>query len=138
MNTANVYEDLYTNMKNRFTVVEGGTECTLGEAMLMRAGKKKETSTLPVKRSYADDTVVSALFKYVNEKLTLKTPPAKDKTMKRFPLHTSISAVLSAVIACTLVISFGTLVLRGGANSPTIDADETYYTEIEEDLASEK
>ncbi len=131
MNTANVYENLYMNMKNRFTVVEDGTECTLAEAMLMKAGKKKETSNLPAPRSYGETTAVSALFKYVNEKLTLKAPPAKDKTIKRFPLHTSLSAVLSAVIACTLVISFGSLIMRGSVSSPTVE--EIPYVEVEEE-----
>ena len=131
MNTANVYEDLYMNMKNRFTVVENGTECTLAEAMLMKAGKKKETSNLPVAKSSSQTTAVSALFRYVNEKLTLKSAPQKDKTLKRFPLHTSLSAVLSAVIACTLVISFGSLIMRGGVSSPTVE--EIPCVEVEED-----
>ena len=133
MNTANVYENLYMNMKNRFTVVEDGTECTLAEAMLMKAGKKKETSNLPATRSYSETTAVSALFRYVNEKLTLKTPPAKDKTIKRFPLHTSISAVLSAVIACTLVISFGSLIMRGSVSAPTVE--EIPYVEVDEETS---
>ena len=133
MKTANVYEDLYMNMKNRFTVVENGTECTLAEAMLMKAGKKKETSNLPVAKSYSQTTAVSALFRYVNEKLTLKSAPQKDKTMKRFPLHTSLSAVLSAVIACTLVISFGSLIMRGSVSSPTVE--EIPYVESEEEIA---
>ena len=39
----NVYENLYENMKNRFTVVNNNTEYTLGEIMLIKAGKKKES-----------------------------------------------------------------------------------------------
>ena len=41
MNTVNAYEALYTNMKNRFTVVNDNSEYSLGEYMLMKAGKKK-------------------------------------------------------------------------------------------------
>ena len=118
MNTANVYEDLYNNMKNRFTVVNDNCEYTLGEYMLMKAGQKK-ASKLPATRTASSaDKPITAFFRYVNDKLTLKAPPAKDKTIKRFPFRTSCAAVLSAVIACTLAVSFGTATLRDTGVTP--------------------
>ena len=114
----NVYENLYDNMRNRFTVVKDNSEYTLGEYMLEKAGMKKEKSNLPAVRTASSaDKAVVAFFRYVNDKLTLKAPPIKDKTIKKFPLRTSLAAVLSAVIACTLVISYGTAAMRGASNN---------------------
>ena len=99
----NVYENLYENMKNRFTVVKDNSEYTLGEYMLVKAGTKKEKANLPAVRSAnSADKAVVAFFRYVNDKLTLKAPPVKDQTIKKFPLRTSAAAMLSAVVACTL------------------------------------
>ena len=38
----NVYDTLYNNMKQRFTVVNGENEYTLGGYMLMKAREKQE------------------------------------------------------------------------------------------------
>ena len=71
MNTVNAYDKLYNNMKSRFTVVGDNAEYTLGEYMLMKAGKKTASSKLPVTKSEAaNQTAVTAFFKYVNDKLT--------------------------------------------------------------------
>ena len=114
----NVYENLYENMKNRFTVVNNNTEYTLGEIMLIKAGKKKEASNLPaVRTNNSYEKALNAFVSYVNDKLTLKTPPARDKTIRRFPFRTSAAAVLSAIVACTLVISYGSVILRSTGNS---------------------
>ena len=73
----NVYENLYENMKNRFTVVDNNEEYTLGEIMLIKAGKKKEASNLPAVRTVSStEKAITAFFSYVNDKLTLKAPPA--------------------------------------------------------------
>ena len=86
--------------------------------MLMKAGMKAEHSSLPaVRTATSNDMAVSAFFRYVNEKLTVKAAPAKDKTIRRFPIRTSLAAVLSAVIACTLVISYGAVALRGATGT---------------------
>ena len=134
----NVYENLYENMKNRFTVVDNNEEYTLGEIMLIKAGKKKEASNLPAVRTVSStEKAITAFFSYVNDKLTLKAPPAKDKTIKRFPFRTSAAAVLSAVIACTLVISYGSLTLRStnGRLAATAEYVENSEVEIvEEDI----
>lgn len=138
MNTANVYDNLYMNMKNRFTVVNDNCEYTLGEYMLMKAGQKKESSNLPAVRSNSHtQTAVTAFLRYVNDKLTLKNPPSKDKVIRRFPFRTSAAAVLSAIIACTLVISYGSSTLKGTSNSTpatvevseiTSEQDTDFYT----------
>ena len=127
MNTTNVYEDLYRNMKNSFTVVNNNAEYTLGEYMLMKAGTKKESSLPAVRNSNSGDMVVSTFFKYVNEKLTLKNAPVKDKTIRRFPFRTSLAAVFSALIACTLIVSYGIVALRGTTSSipSTVEITET-------------
>lgn len=110
MNTVtNPYDALYTNLKNRFTVVNGGKECSVADYMLMKAGKEKATSTLPaeIRRNNTSVSSVGAIISFMNERLTVKNPPVKDKTLKRFPIKSTFSAMLSAVAVCALVISCG-------------------------------
>ena len=128
MNTVNTYENLYSNMKNRFTVVNDNCEYTLGDYMLMKAGAKKEKSNLPAARNNTfNQTAITAFFKYVNDKLTVKKPPVKDKTIKSFPFRTSAAALLSAIVACTLFISYGAVTMRGVSNNvpTTVDVNES-------------
>ena len=137
----NAYENLYENMKNRFTVVNDNCEYTLGEYMLMKAGIKQETSNLPAVRNTAESasTAVTAFFRYVNDKLTLKAPPVKDKTIKRFPIRTSAASMLSAIVACTLVISYGVATLRGAQNIEPATAEYTEtYTETDTETSVSK
>ncbi len=104
----NPYDALYTNLKNRFTVVNGGVECSVADYMLMKAGKQKNASNLPteVKRGSLEMSM-GAFISFMNEKLTVKNPPVKDRTLKRFPIKSTFSAMLSAVAVCALVISCG-------------------------------
>ena len=135
MKAINVYEDLYNKMKNNYIVVNENREYSLGNYMRMRADQKSEASNLPAVRSKSSgDVIVSSFFKYVNDKLTLKSAPAKDKTIRRFPLRTSLAAMLSAVIACTLIVSYGIVALRGATNSlsATAEIPETVITETED------
>lgn len=132
------YQDLYENLKNRFTVESEGKDYSLGDYMLMKATKKKEEANLPVvQRSYATkgERAVALFFDYVNNKLTIKTPPVKDKTIKTFPLRTSLSALLTSVVACSFVLSF-CLVGAKMFNLTTPAVDEAsiveYAPEIEE------
>lgn len=108
--TTDKYEQLLNNMKNRFTVDNNGTDCTLGEYMLIKANVKKEQNALVVAKNAAvvakSERAVGALVTYVNDKLTIKVPPVKDKTIKAFPFRTSASAFLSACVACAFVFSF--------------------------------
>lgn len=127
----NPYDALYTNLKNQFIVIYQGTECTVGDFMRMKANKKPE-STLPIATTAVKTTSLSTIVEYVNDKLTVKQAPIKDKTIKNFPVRTSVSALLSATAACALVLSCGIFALTGasGLNTPTTaEKPETNYTE---------
>ena len=134
------YENLYENLKNRFTVESDGADYTLGDYMLMKATKKKEEANLPViQRSYVtkSERAVALFFDYVNNKLTIKNPPVKDKTIRAFPLRTSLSAFLTSAVACSFLLCCCLV----GAKifnfvSPTVDeaALIEYAPEIEENI----
>jgi hypothetical protein len=111
MTSKSTYDNLYENLKNRFTVVNDNSECTLGEYMLMKANEGTKKSSLPVAvQDYsASKRMLQGLVAYVNEKLTIKKPPVKDKTMKAFPLRTSLASIFSALLVCTLVVTYGLL-----------------------------
>ena len=83
MASSNVYESLYNKMKNTFTVVNNDTEYTLGEYMLMKSGEATNPASktnLPVARDMSGASgAIVGFFSYVNEKLTLKKAPVKDK-----------------------------------------------------------
>lgn len=128
----NPYDNLYTNLKNQFTVIYNGSECTVGDFMLMKANKRSESS-LPIATTTARTTSLSTIVEYVNDKLTVKNAPIKDKTIKRFPFRTSISALLSATAACALVLSCGIFSLSGSSNvnvSHTAENDISYIETI--------
>jgi len=129
--TMNQYDALYTNLKNQFTVIYNGTECTVGDFMLMKANKRSESS-LPIATT-ARNTSIATIVEYVNDKLTVKKAPVKDKTIRKFPFRTSISALLSATAACALVLSCGIFSLSGSknlTNSPyTAENNASSYTE---------
>ncbi|MBQ8583227.1 MAG: hypothetical protein IJ488_01275 [Clostridia bacterium] len=110
------YDALYENMKNRFTVESDGSEYTLGEYMLMKASKKDSSArSLPVavrNSRKTGDSAVLALVSYVNDKLTVKEPPVKDKTIRAFPFRASMSAFLSAAVACSFLLCFSVIGAR--------------------------
>ena len=137
----NPYDALYTNLKNQFTVIYNGTECTVGDFMLMKANKKSESS-LPIATTSVKTTSLSTFVEYVNDKLTVKQAPAKDKTIKNFPLRTSISALLSATAACALVLSCGIFSLTGasGLNVPQTaeKPDESYVESYSPEVLEEE
>ena len=135
----NSYEALYTNMKNSFTVEKSGAKYTLGEYMLMKAGKKA-ASPLPaaVPAVSKGERAVASIVSFVNDKLTIKKPPVKDKTIRAFPFRSSMSALLSAVAACSFLICFCVVGIRLISNtSPSLDeASITEYApELEEALS---
>ncbi len=106
---ANSYDTLYENLKNRYTVVNDGSEYTLGDFMLMKAGKKKAEpvrSALPVAVPGRGERAVAQIVSFVSDKLTIKKPPVKDKTIRAFPFRASASAFLSAAVACSFVLCF--------------------------------
>lgn len=121
----NAYDKLYNDMKNAFTVVNDGMECTLGEYMLKKAKAKQNTSNLPV-ALYGKDNAVAAIYSYVNDKLTIKKPPVKDKTIKAFPFRSCAAAMLSAVVCCTVLFSYGSYI--AGENEKA-----SYVAELEDE-----
>ena len=64
---ANPYEALYTNLKNRFTVIHDGKECTVGDFMLMKAGKaekaEKNSTALTVVNTNMVEKYISLVVK---------------------------------------------------------------------------
>ena len=129
--TTNNYDKLYENMKQRFTISCDNSEYTIGEYMLMKADVKKIDATLPVAlRSTAtkSEVAVANFVSFVNDKLTIKEPPVKDKTIKAFPLRASASAFLSAAVACAFVFSFA-LVGARALSAPASAADTASVSE---------
>ena len=132
----NPYDSLYTNLKNKFTVVKDGSEYTLGDFMLMKAGKKTESNNLVAVKADEPRAVVSVI-NFVNDKLTAKAPAVKEKTIKRFPLRSSFSAALSAVAAAALVLSCGIFSLIGRANNTAYTAESSIVEEETENPHNE-
>lgn len=130
----NSYDALYSNMKSRFTVEKGGSEYTLGEYMLMKAGKKKAEAPLPVAESSSKgESAVAMIVSYVSDKLTIKKPPVKDKTIRAFPFRASASAFLSAAAACAFFLCFCLVGVRL-INNTTPTSDEACITEYAPEL----
>lgn len=128
----NSYDTLYDNLKDRFTVVYEGCDCTLGDYMLIKAGKRQTSeSALPTPVSDNRVSSVSDIVEYVATRLTVKTAPAREKTLRRFPLRSSMSAIFTAAAACALVFSFGIFALNSsGIVSPyTANGAEVEYSE---------
>lgn len=121
----NAYDSLYTNLKNRYTVIYDSAECTVGEYMLKKAGHTPKTNALaPVKHN--EHHGLTGIVEYVNHKFSVTNPPKKEKTIRRFPLRTSFSALLSSVAACALILSCGILALTGAFRgiAPTVENTE--------------
>ena len=108
--TTNSYDKLYENMKQRFTISADSSEYTIGEYMLMKAElKKTENAALPVAVQTAvakSEVAVTTIVSYVDDKLTIKQAPVKDKTIKSFPFRASASAFFTASVACAFILSF--------------------------------
>ena len=133
METAMTYEKLYSNMVKSFTVEKNHEDYKLGDYMLMKANAKKHSTAkasaetaLTVHQSFAGSLV--SIASYVNDKLTVKEAPIRDRTIRRFPLRTSLSALCSAVVVCALVISctvFGVTANGGTDNTVNLEVEET-------------
>ena len=119
-------------MKQRFTVSQNNTEYTLGEYMLMRADSKKtETTALPVAVQTAvtrSEVAVSNIVSFVDDKLTIKQPPVKDKTIRAFPFRAFASAFLTASVACAFLLSFVLIGAKSMNNQKPV-ANDTVITE---------
>ena len=129
-------------MKNRLTVVEGNSEYTLGDFMRMRAESKKNNAMiLGETKAMAEKTEsgVAMLLSFVNDKLTIKKPPVKDKTIRAFPLRASFSALISAVVAASFMLCFGIIggkLLSGSASGEGYS--ESMICEAETDVEIEE
>ena len=111
MNSTMNYEQLYNNMVKKFTVENDNIDYKLGDYMLMKAKAKKNamvtaaaSSNLPVARENKE-SAIAAIFTYVNDKLKVKEAPVRDKTIRSFPLRTSLTSLASALVVCALVVS---------------------------------
>ena len=105
------YDKLYNNMVRKFTVEKDNHDYNLGDFMLMKAKAKKNEmvaatadSNLPVARDNKSNALTT-VFSYVNDKLTVKKAPVRNKTIRSFPFRTSFTAFCSALIVCALVVS---------------------------------
>lgn len=114
MANTSAYENLYNNMKKSFTVAQDNCEYSLGGYMRMKANEKRENAILPVAVTQSVPGALRTFASYVNEKLTVKREPAPEKTIRSFPLRTSLAACLSAVLVCTLMFSYA--ILHSGAS----------------------
>ena len=132
--TTNNYDKLYENMKQRFTISDNNTEYTIGEYMLMKAeSQKAEKAALPVAVQTAvtrSEVAMSNIVSFVDDKLTIKQAPVKDKTIKSFPFRASASALLTATVACAFLLSFVLIGAKALSSTPT--ATDSYETEAVE------
>ena len=127
--TTNNYDKLYENMKQRFTVSQNDTTYTLGEYMLMKAdGKKSENTALPV--AVMSEVAVTNIVSFVDDKLTIKQAPVKDKTIRAFPFRASASAFLTASVACAFLLSFVLIGAKSMTNQTPV-ANDIVITETE-------
>ena len=129
----NPYDTLYNNLKDKFTVVCEGCDCTLGDYMLIKAGKAQTSeSNLPATVSSESTTAVTSIVDYVAAHFTVKEAPVRERTIRRFPLRSSISALFTAAAACALVFSFGIFALNNsGVLSPYTANSEVEVVETE-------
>ena len=141
MNTAMTYEKLYDNMVKKFTVERDNNESKLGEYMLMKAKAKKnalvaakETSNLPVAHEHKE-SAITTVFTYINEKLKIKEAPVRDRTIRSFPLRTSLTSLCSALVVCALVVSCAFFGLRSSLLSAvTIQSNEFEEEELVDEI----
>ena len=116
-------------MKQRFTVSQNDTAYTLGEYMLMKAdGKKSENTALPV--AVMSEVAVTNIVSFIDDKLTIKQAPVKDKTIRAFPFRASASAFLTASVACAFLLSFVLIGAKSMANQAPV-ANDVVITETE-------
>ena len=132
----NPYDTLYDSLKDTFTVSLDGCSCTLGDYMLIKAGKRQPaSSSLPVA---ATEDRFSTIVDYVSDKLTVKAAPKRERTIRRFPIRSSMSAIYTAVASCALVFSLGLFALNskglvspGTAELPETEISDTAVTDSE-------
>ena len=125
MTTNITYNQLYSDMAKCFAVRRKDEEYKLGDYIRMKAKaheakaleeKKEEvkSSSLPILATVKSQApiVISNFFSFVNDKLTVKRAPVRDKTIRRFPIRTSLTALCSALLICALTVCYGIIGLR--------------------------
>ena len=133
----NRYNTLYENMKRSFTVTNEGAQYSLGAFMRMKASQAAGESLLPatIERKPATTALVN-VRRFITEKLAVKTAPAPEKTLRSFPLRTSLAACLCAFALCTVL--FSGAIIGSGVLGATASQD-SYVVELdEEDMAKEE
>lgn len=136
----NAYETLYQEMKDRFTVVKGENEYTLGAYMRMKAQEMREMTVAPIEseKPSAKKFDLRSFFEKLKEKFALKEAPSAEKTIKAFPIRTSASALCAAVLLCTVLFTYGFMNDRASVlelSHAPFTVQETQKTESTETLA---
>lgn len=129
------YEKLYSNMVKKFTVEKDNKDYKLGEYMLMKAdsvkAEKKASSSLPVALSdFSGTKAISAAFNYISEKITVKEAPIRDKTMRKFPFRTSLTALCSAIVVCAIIVTYGIIGYKN--MNADVSVPTVVYGEVDE------
>ena len=149
MNSNMTYSTLYSNMVKKFTVEKNGVDYKLGDYMLMKAksktasetktAKKPSYSNLPalIYRKETGASAVGSIISYVSEKLTVKEAPIKNKTMRAFPLRTSITAFCSAMVVCALIVSCGIFGINAGGSLESAANNEVKQSEAENEVITD-
>ena len=136
----NSYDKLYENMKQRFTVSINENEYTLGEYMLMKADGRRSEDALPVSVNNTavakTETAVANIVSFVNDKLTVKQTPVKDRTIKKFPFRATASAFLTAAVACAFVLTFALIGAKSLDTSVSVANDVSIMEQIPEDAVN--
>ncbi|MBR3875977.1 MAG: hypothetical protein IKJ25_04270 [Clostridia bacterium] len=131
----NNYDKLYENMKQRFTISQDDNNYTIGEYMLMKANSQKaDSAALPVAVKTAvtrSEVAMTNIVSFVDDKLTIKQAPVKDKTIKAFPFRASASAFLTASVACAFILSFALIGVKA-LSTPAPSANEVEIPETSE------
>ncbi len=134
------YGKLYSDMVKLFAVKQDGKDdICLGDYMRSRAtetkqleaakAKRTKKSNLPVAAKQNETRAITAFFSYVNERLTVKQAPVRDKTIRRFPLRTALSSAFCAFIICAVMALYGIVGIHGGDNASIANEPEYEYSE---------
>ena len=91
-------------------------------------GKKSENTALPV--AVMSEVAVTNIVSFVDDKLTIKQAPVKDKTLRAFPFRASASAFLTASVACAFLLSFVLIGAKSMTNQAPV-ANDIVITETE-------
>lgn len=140
MGATNRYNTLYENMRRNFTVTSGDCHYSLGAFMRMKANEQTHEASLPVTVERKPVQALATIRQYISEKLEVKVAPAPEKTLRRFPVRTSLAACLSALAICTLLFSgaiLGTSAVKSGEVQDNIALEYSQETEMPEEEMEE-